>query len=91
MYNDRVTIIEYVEKEDALGSPIRTPVQKIVPCRRSRLTHEQQLGHFGEYNLSAFKLHLQGIYKSIEEVEYKDEKRSVRGIYYHHNSTVVVV
>lgn len=91
MYNDRVAIITYVKDEDALGSPIKTPVETVVPCRRGRLTHEQQLGHFGKYDLSAFKLHLQGIYKDISEVKYKGEKRSVRGLYYHHNSTVVVV
>ncbi|API89048.1 hypothetical protein FEZ48_11250 [Marinilactibacillus psychrotolerans] len=90
-YNDRVTIYEYQEEKDALGSIKRVKVPIVVPCARGKLTHEQQMGFFGKYNLSAFKLHLQGVYEGLDEVKYKNTIRSVTGIIPYENATVVVI
>lgn len=90
-YSDRVTLITYKVTEGFLGDEITEEIRTVVPCYRGRLTNNQQMGIFGKYNLSAFKLHLQGIHKEIEEIEYEGVKRSVKGTIYHRNSTVVVV
>lgn len=90
-YNDRVTIIQHETEEGFLDEEVTKEVKKVVPCYRGRLTNNQQLGIFGSYNLSAFKLHIQGIHVGIERIEYKGIPRSIQGIVYHRNSTVVVV
>lgn len=90
-YNDRATIYQYEETKDALGSVMRKKVPVVIPCKRGKLTHEQQMGFFGKYDLSAFKLHLQGHHEGLEEITYRSRTRAVRGIILHKNSTVVVV
>lgn len=90
-YNDRVTIIAKVVEEGFLGDEVIKETKTIVPCYRGTLTNNQQIGIFGKYNLSAFKLHLQGIHKGIKEIEYDGTRRSVEGAIYHRNSTVVVI
>lgn len=90
-YNDRATIYQYVEKTDALGSVIREKIPVVIPCKRGKLTHEQQMGFFGKYDLSAFKLHLQGHHEDLEEITYRNRTRAVRGVILHKHSTVVVV
>lgn len=91
IYNDRVTIYTYEETFDELGSPVKTRVPHVVPCSRGSLTHNQQIGIFGSYNLKAFKLHMQGVYPDIEEVSYHGTTRQVRAVMVHKNATVVVV
>lgn len=91
IYNDRATIIRYETEEGFLGDEITNEVREVVPCHRGKLTNNQQMGIFGSYDLSAFQLHLQGIHKGIERIEYKGVPRSIQGIVYHRNSTVVVV
>lgn len=91
IYNDRVTIITHETTEGFLGDDVTKEVEKTVPCQRGKLTDNQQMGIFGSYKLSAFKLHLQGVHKGIEKVEYDGVPRMVRGVTYHRNSTVVFV
>lgn len=90
-YNDRVTLITYETTPGFLGDEITEEIKTVVPCYRGKLTNNQQVGIFSKYNLSAFKLHLQGVYKDIEEIEYRGIKRSIQGVIHHRNSTVVVV
>lgn len=91
IYNERVTIYTYETTYDELGSPVKKRVPKIVPCARGSLTHNQQIGIFGKYNLQAFKIHLQGVYPDIDEISYKGTIRSVQAVILHKNATVVVV
>ena len=91
MYNDRVTIYTYVEREDDLGSPIRERVPKVVPCSRGKLTHNQQMGIFGKYDLSAIQLNLQGKYDDVDEVKYGGVIRSVRALIQHKNAMVIII
>jgi len=91
IYNDRVTLIKEVTKEGFLGEDVVEETPTVVPCYRGKLTHNQQMGLFGSYNQKAFKLHLQGIHKDIDKIEYKGTPRSFNSINYHHNSTVVIV
>lgn len=91
IYNDRVTLFSYVVTEDALGAPIRTRVPQIVPCGRGTLTHNQQIGLFGQYDLNAFTLHLQGVYQDLDEVEYDGVIRRARAVRTHKNSTVIIL
>lgn len=90
-YNDRVTIVTFKTTKDELGSDIKTPVTKTVPCYRGRLSHNQQIGLFGKYNVSAFSIHLLGHYEDIERVIYKGIKRDIQNVYYYRNATVVII
>lgn len=90
-YNDRITVVTFETSKDELGSEVKTPVTKTVPCYRGRLSHNQQVGLFGKYNRSAFSIHLLGHYENIDRVIYKGTEKDVQSIYYHRNSTVVIV
>lgn len=90
-YNDRVTLISTVTEEGFLDKEIVSEKKTIVPCYRGRLTNNQQMGIFGSYNLSAFKLHLQGMHENIEKIEYNGTPRKVHAVIHHRNSTVVVI
>lgn len=90
-YNDRVTIYDYVETEDILGSVKREKIPKDIPCRKTALSHEQQIGLFGRYDMSKFKLHVQGHYDDLEEVTYNGETKRVVSLIHHKNATVIVV
>lgn len=91
IYNDRVTIIKDVLGEGFLGDDVIEEKKFIVACQRGRLTNNEQIGVFGSYNLSAFKLHIQGIHKDIKELEYEGIRRSIQGSMIHKNTTVVIV
>lgn len=91
IYNDRVTIIKDVTTEGFLGDDVVEEKETIIPCQRGRLTNNEQIGIFGQYNLSAFKLHLQGIHKDIKELEYEGVRRSIHGSMVHKNTTVVII
>lgn len=90
-YNDRVTIFVTEVEEGFLGEEIVKEHPITVPCYRGRLTDNQQMGIFGKYNLSAFKLHLQGVYEGVDKVEYDGIPRRVSGVIHHRNSTVLVI
>jgi len=90
-YNDRATIIRYETSEGFLGEEVTEEIKEQVPCYRGKLTNNQQMGIFGSYELTAFKLHLQGVHEDIERIEYKGVQRSIQGVIHHRNSTVVVV
>lgn len=91
IYNDRVTLFEYTETKDALGSIKRERVPKVYPCGRSKLSHKQQMGLFNTYKLGAFKLHLQGNHYGIEEVEYNGQPRVPQAVIQHPNATVIII
>lgn len=91
IYDERVTLFSYVETKDELGSPIRTRVPKVVPCGRGTLTHNQQIGLFGQYDLNAFTLHLQGVYRNVDEVEFEGVIRRAKAVKHHKHSTVIVI
>lgn len=91
IYSGRVTIIKDVLVEGFLGDDVVEEKEFIVPCQRGRLTNNEQMGIFGSYNLSAFKLHIQGIHKDIKELEYDGVRRSIQGYMIHKNTTVVIV
>lgn len=79
------------KKQGFLGEEIVSEKLIVVPCYRGKLTDDQQMGIFGKYNLKAFKLHLQGIYEDVDKVTYAGVTRSVSGVIYHRNSTVLVI
>ena len=91
IYSERVTVFSYEVTKDELGSPIRTRVPKVVPCGRGTLTHNQQIGLFGQYDLDAFTLHLQGVYRDIDEVEYEGTIRRAKAVRHHKHSTVIIL
>ena len=93
IYNDRVTIkiTQTIKSDGPLGEYKSIVKDLVVPCQRGSLTHNEQMGLFGSYNLSSFKLHLQGHYEGFDEVKYQGKIRQVRGLRFHRNSTVVYV
>ena len=50
-----------------------------------------QIGIFGKYNKSAFKLYIQGIHRGFSKIEYEGVERSVYLTKWHRNSTVVIL
>ena len=90
-YNDRVTIVESVIEEGFLGDKVVSEKEIVLPCFKGRLTNNQQIGIFGAYNLSAFKIHIQGIKKGIETIVYHGVRRKVKGTIFHKNSTVLII
>lgn len=91
IYNDRVTLLKDKVTAGVLSDEVVETEEIEVPCQRSRLSHDEQMGLFGQYNLSSFKLHLQGYYEGIEAIKYRGQKRQVRGTIHHKNSTVIIV
>jgi hypothetical protein len=92
IYNDRVAIITEEYEEGQFGEPIyKGKQEKVVPADHSPLTDKQQLGYFGTYNKKAFKLHLQGVYKDIVRIKYKDQEYDVSDVIHHGYSTVLVI
>lgn len=91
IYNDRVTIVKDVLGEGFLGDDIVGEKKFVIPCKRGRLTNNEQIGIFGSYNLSAFKLHIQGIHKDIKQLEYGGIRRTIKGSIIHKNTTVVII
>lgn len=90
-YNKRVTLLFEEKKEGYLGEEVVETVEKIYPCNRSLLTNNEQMGIFGKYSLSAFKLHIQGHHEGFSKVKYDGQIRSLNSLRYHKNSTVVIV
>lgn len=90
-YNDRVTIITSETEAAFLGEDTVKEKETVIPCYRGRLTNNQQMGIFGSYNLSAFKLHLQGVHEDIGKIKYEGTPRKIHAVIHHRNSTVVVI
>lgn len=89
IYNDRVTLVKETVSNDGLEDDVATDQVGPLPCQRSALTNNEQMGIFGKYNLDSFKLHLQGIHQEFSEVIYKGKRRAVKGKKHHKNSTVI--
>lgn len=90
-FDDRVTLLIAVVEEGFLGEEIVREEKITVPCLRTPLSHNEQLGLFGSYNLKAFKLHLDGKYDGFSNVIYQGEKRLVTGLVQYDHSTVVII
>lgn len=90
-YNDRVTIITDIKAPGYLDDEVVDTEKVVVPCHRSDLSNDEQMGIFGKYNQAAFKLHMQGTHKGFSSIKYAGLERSVYSTRYHRNSTVVVL
>ena len=64
---------------------------KVLPCGKSALTSDEQISMFGKYTNTAFKIHLQGHWENISDIEFEGVKRNLFTIKHPRNSTVVVV
>lgn len=64
---------------------------KVLACAKSYLSESEQLSFFGKYTKAAFKLHLQGMWEGISEIEYEGVRRNLFDLKHHRNSTVVIV
>lgn len=91
IYNDRVVLFIESKEADLLDDNIvETPTQP-VPCMRSNLTNNEQMGLYGKYELGSFKLHLQGVHKGFSHIEYEGGRRMIKGTKVFRNSTVIYV
>lgn len=90
-YNQRCKITIKSTKPGYLGDDEIVSEVKTVPCAKSVISSSEQVTTLGAYSKSAFKLHLRGSYKSIDEIEFLGIKRNIFDLKYHRNSTVVVV
>lgn len=90
-YNKRVTLYYEKKEEGFLGEEVVRTEEKVVPCSRSLLTNDEQMGIFGKYSKDAFKLHIQGHWNGFNKLSYGGIPRAVNSLHYHRNSTVVIV
>lgn len=90
-YNDRVKITYEIKAPGYLGDDTIEKKELIKPCGRNELSTDEQIGIFGKYNQSAFKLYIQGIHKGFSKIEYDGVERSVYLTKWHRNSTVVIL
>lgn len=90
-YNKRVKITTITKAPGYLDDEIDSRTTLDVPCGTSNVSNDEQIGIFGKYNQDAFKIHIQGIWKEFESIEFNGIERSVFSKRYHRNSTVVVL
>ncbi|MDT2735427.1 hypothetical protein P7H24_13250 [Enterococcus thailandicus] len=90
-YNKRVKITFERKAPGYLGEDCIEEKEKIEPCSKQSLSSNEQIGIFGKYNQSAFKLHIQGIHKGFSTIEYEGVERSIYLTKWHRNSTVVIL
>lgn len=90
-YNHRCKITTVKHVTGYLGDDKVVSDVLLKPCAKSDLSSSEQIDLFGKYTKSAFKLHLQGTVKQIDEIEFEDVKRNIFDVRYHRNSTVVIV
>ncbi|MGM0206439.1 hypothetical protein IGI96_000908 [Enterococcus sp. DIV0421] len=90
-YSNRVKLIFEKKIPGYLDDDTIKECEKIVPCGECGLSNNEQIGIFGKYNQSAFKLYIQGIQKDFSRIEYKGVERSVYLTKWHRNSTVVIL
>ncbi|MDN2639314.1 hypothetical protein OEZ17_17575 [Enterococcus avium] len=64
---------------------------KVLVCGRSYLSESEQISMFGKYTNTAIKIHLQGHWENINDIEFEGGRRNLFTIKHHRNSTVVVV
>lgn len=90
-YTDRVILIKTESIPGMLGDDIIERKSKPIPCMRSALGHNEQMGIFGKYQKNSFKIHLQGIHKDIDAVVFDGEKRMISALRHHKHSTVIYI
>lgn len=90
-FDDRVILLLEKRVGGVLGDDIVSEEEFIVPCVRTSLTHNEKMGYFGSYNISGFKLHLDGVYHGFTNIRYRGEKRIVKAKIHHDYSTVLIV
>ncbi|EPH98183.1 hypothetical protein D920_01741 [Enterococcus faecalis 13-SD-W-01] len=90
-YNKRCTFTFTEKVPGYLGEDEVKSETKTVPCGKSSLSASEQIDLFGKYERKAFKLHLQGIWENISEIEFGGLKRNIFDQNFHRNSTVVIV
>lgn len=91
IYNDRLKILKPIKEETRLGEEVVGYEEEVYPCMRGHLTHNEQMGMFGSYQLDSFKLHVQGHLEGVKEVVYRDKTRQVKRLVRHKNATVIYV
>ncbi|XJS09849.1 hypothetical protein ACF3NG_06795 [Aerococcaceae bacterium WGS1372] len=90
-FDDSVTLLVEVVEKGFLGEEVVREEKVTVPCLRTPLSHNEQMGLFGSYNLKAFKLHLDGQFDNFTNIIYRGHKRIVRELIHYNHSTVVIV
>lgn len=90
-YSERCYLIRDKKKDGYLGDDVVGGVEEKVCCYQGTLTQNEQLGYFGVFKQSAFKLHIQGKHEGFSDIRYQGIKRSVIAKKFHRNSTVVVI
>ena len=91
IYNHRCKITFSKKVPGYLGEDEVKTETKVLPCGKSLLSESEQLSIFGKYTKTAFKLHLQGVWDEISEIEYEDARRNLFDLKHHRKSTVVIV
>jgi hypothetical protein len=90
-YNDRVKITFERKVPSYLGEDTLEEQELLLSCGKTGISSEEQIGIFGKYNKSAFKLYIQGIHRGFSKIEYEGVERSVYLTKWHRNSTVVIL
>lgn len=90
-YNHRCKVTFSEKVPGYLGEDEIKTEQKTLPCGKSALTNDEQISMFGKYTNTAIKIHLQGHWENINDIEFEGVRRNLFTIKHHRNSTVVVV
>lgn len=90
-YKDRVILIKMESTPGMLGDDVIERKSKPMPCMKNTLSHNEQMGVFGKYQMNSFKIHLQGIHKDIDAIIFDGEKRMISALRYHKHSTVIYI
>ena len=91
IYNHRCKISFSKKVPGYLGDDEVKTESKVLPCGKSYLSHDEQISLFGKYTNTAFKVHFQGTWENISEIEFEGVRRNLFDSKHHKNSTVVVV
>lgn len=90
-YNHRCKFTFSKKVPGYLGEDEIKTKTKVLPCGKSALTSDEQFSMFGKYTNTAFKIHLQGHWENISDIEFEGVRRNLFTIKHPRNSTVVVV
>lgn len=90
-YKERCYLIRDRKQTGYLGDDVLGGVEEKVCCYQGTLTQNEQMGFFGSFKQSAFKLHIQGKHEDFSKIKYQGTERSIVAKKYHRNSTVVIV
>lgn len=90
-YSYRCTLITSKKVPGYLGEDELVDETMVVPCSKSALSVSEQINLFGKYTKTAFKLHLQGVWENIRELEFDGVRRNLFDVKQYRYSTVVIV